>query len=124
MPALSLRNTWLLAKALALCLLLCMAFGVRSCAAERPAPPTCSVSTPPRSTGAGVLPVAIRLPFPSGRWVRVLDTVRAGGPAHLLRKATPRSQWLPAQPAYLPKLHRRPRQLVLDSLARTSMRRV
>ncbi|MGI4872030.1 MAG: hypothetical protein ACRYFX_12735 [Janthinobacterium lividum] len=114
---------WLRAKAAILTLFLLGALGWRSCT-EQPAPsPAYAISSPPRSTGAGVLPVAIRLPFPSGRWLRVLDTVRAGGPAHLLRKATPRSQWLPAQPAYLPKLHRRPRQWLLDSLAQASMRR-
>lgn len=125
MPALSFRKAWLLAKAVAFFLLLCLALGFQhSCSRQRPARPTCSLRTPPRSTGAGVLPVAYRMPRPSGCWVRVLDTVRAGGPAHLHRKAAPRSQWLPAQPAYLPRLHRRPRQVLLDSLARASMRRV
>jgi hypothetical protein len=111
-------------KVAALLVLLLALLGFqRSCTESAPTPPTCSVSTPVRESGRALLPVALRLPFPSGRWVRVLDTARTGGPAHLLRKATPRSQWLPAQPAYLPRLHRRPKQRYLDSLAREASRR-
>jgi len=111
-------------KVVVLLALLLGALGLRSCTDPAPAWPTCTIHTSPAPAGEAVLPVAFRLPFPSGRWLRLLDTARVGGRANLLRKTSPRSQWLPAQPAYLPRLHRRPRQWVLDSLAAASMRRI
>jgi hypothetical protein len=79
---------------------------------------------PASHSASAVLSVAYVMPFSSRRWAPrpVADTGRVGGLDHLRRKATPRNRWLPAQPAYLRGLHRRPSQHVLDSAAAASMR--
>jgi hypothetical protein len=113
-------------KVAALLVLLLALLGFqRSCTESAPTPPTCTLTAPAAQRPEAVLPVFYRVPVRSRQWVPVpvADTGRAGGPAYLLRKASPRSRWLPAQPAYLPPLQRRPKQRVLDSTAAASMRR-
>jgi hypothetical protein len=93
----------------------------RSCS-DSPALPPAYCSVPATSSDVvAIVPASLVLPAPSGRWVRLLDSARlAGSRSHLARKASPRSQWLPAQPAYFSRLHRRPPQSFLDSLARAA----
>ena len=111
------KITWLF-------LLFLAALGLQRCT-ERVAEQmsTCSPAPAGHELRA-TLPVAYLMPPSPRQWVPLADTSRAGGPDHLRRKASPRSRWLPAQPAYLPPLHRRPRQHLLDSLAAASMRGV
>jgi hypothetical protein len=107
-----------------LALLLMALLGVQRCTERLADRMTSCAPAPAGHELRAVLPVSYLMPVSSRQWLPLADTARRGGLDHLRRKASPRSRWLPAQPAYLPPLHRRPRQHLLDSLAAASMRGV